>query len=249
MPLIVLRFAPTNAHLAPLCSPSVLRRLQEHRPLVGGRAPPTPERHALRRQRGRVDHMYHSIRRGARQDTHLFLTDNAVGRSEEDTSTPLPPTSPAAPAERRNRFSPASTRSSTSSCIAPGRLDGFEALTVVGGRLRRHRSRRASRLRATPHHTALGSPSQPRRMADPHREPSGRWTSSWIPHSKGDYYLTEIVSHHHVDRIEWFLAEARGADALSRRVRGLPLPECQSTYPGPVRGLFSGAGGRGYAGI
>ena len=80
--------------------------------------------------------MYHSIRRLARRDTIIFLTDNAVGLSEEENLAP----SDRQPGRRRR--SPArivpflTSKHSVEYCLmhaSRAASHGFEALTVLGG--------------------------------------------------------------------------------------------------------------------
>ena len=67
---------------------SVLRRLREDRPLVAVELRPPQSGMSYADSVDAWIDMYHSIRRLARQDTLIFLTDNAVGRSEEENLAP-----------------------------------------------------------------------------------------------------------------------------------------------------------------
>src|SRR5713101_5784898 len=63
---------------------SVLRRLREDRPLAAVELrPPRTGLSGAETMEVWID-MYHSIQRLARRDTIMFLTDNAVGLSEEE---------------------------------------------------------------------------------------------------------------------------------------------------------------------
>ncbi|HEY9015291.1 MAG TPA: hypothetical protein VIM84_09540, partial [Gemmatimonadales bacterium] len=63
---------------------SVVERLREERPLAAVELrPPRIGLSSAESMEIWID-MYHSIRRLARHDTLMFLTDNAVGRSEEE---------------------------------------------------------------------------------------------------------------------------------------------------------------------
>ncbi|HEX2609695.1 MAG TPA: hypothetical protein VHK68_01705, partial [Gemmatimonadales bacterium] len=63
---------------------SVLRRLQEDRPLAAVELRPPRTGLSSKESMELWIDMYHSIRRLARRDTVVFLTDNAVGLSEEE---------------------------------------------------------------------------------------------------------------------------------------------------------------------
>src|ERR671915_1382677 len=114
---------------------SVLRRLREDRPLaaVGLRPPRTGLSHAETMEVW-ID-MYHSIQRLARRDTIIFLTDNAVGLSEEENLAHL--TSNLASDVDPRRIVPFLTlKHSLEYCLMHASRTashGFEALTVLGG--------------------------------------------------------------------------------------------------------------------
>src|SRR6188474_2433899 len=63
---------------------SVLRRLREDRPLVAVELRPPRSGMSYAESVDAWIDMYHAIRRLARHDTLIFLTDNAVGQAEEE---------------------------------------------------------------------------------------------------------------------------------------------------------------------
>ena len=104
--------------------------------------------------------------------------------------------------------------------------EGFEALVVLGGdKSRGTAALRRARLAAAgrdPRHQPdlpLGG------WANPHASPAGQVGHLLEPRATAEFYLTQIVSHHSVDRVEAFLAEAdaQAADA-PWHVRRLLLP-------------------------
>ena len=228
---------------------SVLRRLQEDRPLVGVELRPPRSGMSYADSVDAWIDMYHSIRRLARQDTLIFLTDNAVGRSEEENLSHL--TANLAGELPAERLVPFLTCKHSLEYIqlyaARAASHGFEALTVVGG------DQSGGTGRAVPHAYEL------RRMmrgwvprlnlggwVNPHREPERQVDFLLDPAFEGDYYLTQIVSHHHVDRIERFLAEARRRGVhypgvfgvfLYRSANPRTLAQLSDFFPVPADGV------------
>jgi hypothetical protein len=163
--------------------------------------------------------MYHSIQRLTRRDTVIFLTDNAVGLSEEENLGHL--TANLAGDVDPKRIVPFLTsKHSIEYCLmhaSRAASFGFEALTVLGG------DHTAGPPRCVPHAREL-------RTLIRHRVPRldlGGWASphrpaeeqvSYILDSRfdADFYLTQIVSHHSIRAVERFLLEARR--------RGVPHP-------------------------
>ena len=71
---------------------NLLERLQDPRPLIAAELrPPRADMSSTDSMDTWID-MYHSIRKLARSDTVVFLTDNAVGKAEEENLQHLPPT-------------------------------------------------------------------------------------------------------------------------------------------------------------
>ncbi len=193
--------------------------------------------------------MYHSIRRLARQDTLIFLTDNAVGRSEEENLAHL--TANLAGELPAARLVPFLTCKHSLEYIqlyaARAASHGFEALTVVGG------DQSGATPRAVPHAYQL------RRLM--RRWLPGLNLGGWVnPHAEAerqvdflldadfeaDYYLTQIVSHHHAGTVERFVAEARRRGVASPGVFGVflyrsanprTLAQLANYFPVPADGV------------
>ena len=114
---------------------SVVRRLGEDRPLVAVELRPPRSGMSYGASVDAWIDMYHSIRRLARQDTLIFLTDNAIGQAEEENLAHL--TANLAGELAPARIVPFLTAKHSLDYIqlyaARAASHGFEALTVVGG--------------------------------------------------------------------------------------------------------------------
>jgi hypothetical protein len=198
---------------------SVLRRLREDRPLVAVELRPPQSGMSYADSVDAWIDMYHSIRRLARQDTLIFLTDNAVGRSEEENLAHL--TANLAGELPAERLVPFITCKHSLEYIqlyaARAASHGFEALTVVGGdqsggtpRVVPHAYELRHLMRRWAPHLTLGG------WVNPHREPERQVDFLLDQGFDADYYVTQIVSHHNIDPVRDFLAEGRR--------RGLPYP-------------------------
>jgi hypothetical protein len=198
---------------------SVLQRLREDRPLATVELrPPRTGLSAAATMELWID-MYHSIQRLTRHDTIIFLTDNAVGLSEEENLGHL--TANLAGDVDTSRIVPFLTsKHSIEYCLMHASRTashGFGALTVLGG------DHTAGPPRCLPHAREL-------RALIRQRVPSldlGGWTNPHRPASEqvdyllderfeAEFYLTQVVSHHSIRAVEQFLKEARR--------RGVPHP-------------------------
>jgi hypothetical protein len=198
---------------------SILRRLQEDRPLAAVEL--RPPRTGLSRAETMevwID-MYHSIQRLARKDTILFLTDNAVGLSEEENLAHL--TANLAGDVDPARIVPFLTsKHSIEYCLmhaARAASHGFEALTVLGGdhtagppRCVPHARELRQLIRARVPRLVLGG------WANPHRPAAEQVDYLMDDRFQAEFYLTQVVSHHSIGAVERFVKEA------SRR--GVPYP-------------------------
>ena len=198
---------------------SVLSRLRENRPLVAVELRPPRSGMSYAESVNAWIDMYHSLRRLARQDTLVFLTDNAIGQSEEENLTHL--TSNLSGELAPARIVPFLTAKHPLEYIqlyaARAASAGFEALTVVGG------DQSAGPPRSFPHAYQLRRWIRDRMPSlnlggwvNPLRDPTQQVDFLLDPAFEAEYYLTQIVSHHHLEQVEGFLAEARR--------RGVPHP-------------------------
>jgi 5,10-methylenetetrahydrofolate reductase len=162
---------------------------------------------------------YHAMRRLTRQGTFVFLTDSAVGAQEEDNLRHLVTNlGNDVPRERIVPF--LTSKHPIDYCLSyaeRAHQSGFPALVVLGGdkavgtpRSVEHAWQLRQMLRDRDHTLALGG------WANPHAEPKRQVDFLGDPHFHAEFYLTQIVSHHHADQVSRFLREADD--------RGLTLP-------------------------
>jgi hypothetical protein len=193
--------------------------------------------------------MYHSIRRLARQDTLIFLTDNAIGQAEEENLAHL--TANLAGELAPARIVPFLTAKHSLEYIqlyaARAASNGFEALTVVGGdatgglpRCFPHAYQLRRWLRQRVPGLDLGG------WVNPLRDPAEQVAFLLSPELEAEVYLTQIVSPHSVDRVELLLAEARRRGVpwpgvfgvfLYRSANPRTLGQLGSFFPVPAEGI------------
>ena len=198
---------------------SVLQRLRQDRPLAAVELrPPRTGLSAADSMELWID-MYHSIQRLARRDTVIFLTDNAVGLSEEENLGHLT-ANLAGDVDPRHLVPFLTSKHSIEYCLmhaSRAASYGFEALTVLGG------DHTAGPPRCVPHARELRTLIRRRvpgldlgGWANPHRPAEEQVDFLLDPKFEADFYLTQIVSHHSIVAVEQFLEEARR--------RGVPYP-------------------------
>jgi hypothetical protein len=198
---------------------SVLTRLRQNRPLAAVELrPPRTGLSQAETMEVWID-MYHSIQRLARRDTIIFLTDNAVGLSEEENLAHL--TSNLASDVEPRRIVPFLTsKHSIEYCLMHATRTasrGFEALTVLGG------DHTAGPPRCVPHARELRRLIRGRvpaldlgGWANPHRPAAEQVDFLLDDRFEAEFYLTQVVSHHSIRAVEQFLTESRR--------RGVPYP-------------------------
>ena len=162
---------------------------------------------------------YHAVRRLARNETFVFLTDNAVGQQEEDNLRHLSANlGVQVPRERVIPF--LTCKHTLAHCLGyadRARELGFEALVVLGG------DRQVGAPRCVEHSRELRALIRTRQpdlllggWANPARDPAAQVGYLLAPNATADFYLTQIVSHHDPAPVARFLNEGRR--------RGLLLP-------------------------
>ena len=198
---------------------SVLQRLREERPLAAVELrPPRTGLSSADTMELWID-MYHAIQRLARRDTVIFLTDNAVGLSEEENLGHL--TANLAGDVDPARIIPFLTsKHSIDYCLMHASRTashGFEALTVLGG------DHTVGPPRCVPHARELRTLIRRRvpkldlgGWANPHRPAAEQVDFLLDERFEAEFYLTQVVSHHSIRAVEQFLKEARR--------RGVPYP-------------------------
>jgi 5,10-methylenetetrahydrofolate reductase len=198
---------------------SVLQRLRENRPLAAVELrPPRTGLSSAESMEIWID-MYHSIRRLARRDTIIFLTDNAVGLSEEENLAHLT-ANLAGDVDPRKIVPFLTSKHSIEYCLMHASRTashGFEALTVLGG------DHTAGAPRCLPHARELRALIRRRvprlnlgGWANPLRSVEEQVNYLLDERFTADFFLTQIVSHHNVREVERFVTEALR--------RGVPYP-------------------------
>ncbi|MCU1381535.1 MAG: hypothetical protein JWL71_232 [Acidobacteria bacterium] len=158
---------------------------------------------------------YHAVRRLTRQGTFVFLTDSAVGAAEEDNLRHL--VTNLGRDVPRDRIVPfLTTKHAIEYCLSyadRAHQSGFPALVVLGGdksvgapRSVAHAWQLRQMLRARDHALALGG------WANPHGDPERQVDYLTAANVHAEFYLTQVVSHHHAAQVEQFVrtAERRG---------------------------------------
>jgi 5,10-methylenetetrahydrofolate reductase len=192
---------------------------------------------------------YHAVRRLTRQGTYVFLTDSAVGAQEEDNlrhlvtnlGTDVP----------RERIAPFLTaKHSLDYCLSyaeRAHQHGFPALVVLGGdkavgapRSVEHAWQLREMLRARDRGLALGG------WANPHSDEERQVDYLTAPNFNAEFYLTQVVSHHHAAAVSRFMAAAdrRGLDLpglfgvfFYRSANAKTLDTLKSFLPVPIEEL------------
>ena len=162
---------------------------------------------------------YHAVTRLTRQGTFVFLTDSAVGAAEEDNLRHLV-TNLGLDAPRDRIVPFLTTKHTMEYCLSyadRAHQSGFPALVVLGGdttvgtpRSVAHAWQLRQMLRERDHTLALGG------WANPHADSEQQVDFLVAPNVHAEFYLTQVVSHHHADRVARFVRAAEQ--------RGLALP-------------------------
>jgi hypothetical protein len=228
---------------------SVIRRLREDRPLVAVELRPPRSGMSYGASVDAWIDLYHSVRRLARQDTLIFLTDNAIGQAEEENLAHL--TANLAGELVPAQIVPFLTAKHSLDYIqlyaARAASHGFEALTVVGGetsggpaRCFPHAYQLRRWLRQRVPSLGLGG------WVNPLRDPAEQVDFLLNPEFEAEFFLTQIVSHHSVDRVERFLSEARRRQVpypgvfgvfMYRSANPRTLQQLGSYFPVPAEGV------------
>ena len=204
----------------------VLNRLRMGRPLIAAELrPPRTGLSPAKSMDTWID-MYHALRRLATRDMIIFVTDNAVGQSEEENLNHI--TANLAGEVDPSKIVPFLTcKHGLDYCLtyaARAASHDFQAVTVLGGDksvgparcvanayiLRQMIRERVPSLR-------LGG------WANPHRDPREQVEFLLRQDFAAEFYLTQIVSHYDIHLVESFLAEARRRKVTHPAVFGVFL--------------------------
>ena len=192
---------------------------------------------------------YHAVQRLTRQGTYVFLTDSAVGAQEEDNLRHLVTNlGNDVPRERIVPF--LTSKHSLDYCRSyaeRAHQKGFPALVVLGGdksigtpRSVEHAWQLREMLRRGDDALALGG------WANPHADPERQVDYLSAPNFHAEFYLTQVVSHHHAEQVSRFVAaaERRGLQLPGifgvfyyRSANARTLDALTSFLPVPVEGL------------
>lgn len=226
-----------------------LERLRAPEPLVTAELRPPSSRLAGPDSMDAWIDLHHAIERLVRRDTWIFLTDRAVGSAEEENlehaaAALIGDVDPA-------RVVPFLTcKHSLEYCLLYAEraaARGLEALTVLGGdrsvgppRCLPHAYQLRQRIRERVPGLTLGG------WANPHRDAEEQVGFITRGDFTADFYLTQVVSHHSLDAVEAFLAEARRQAAEVPGVFGVffyrsanpdTLVRLGEFFPVPAEGL------------
>jgi 5,10-methylenetetrahydrofolate reductase len=200
-------------------APDFLTALRSGQPVFGAELrPPRAELAATEGMDAWID-TYHAVRRLTRQGTFVFLTDSAVGAQEEDNLRHL--VTNLGKDVPRERIVPFMTvKHSLDYCLSyaeRARQSGFPALVVLGGDKTRGAPRSVEHawqlreiLRKRDATLALGG------WANPHSDADRQVDYLTAANLYAEFYLTQVVSHHHAQAVERFVETARR--------RGVDLP-------------------------
>jgi 5,10-methylenetetrahydrofolate reductase len=158
---------------------------------------------------------YHAVTRLTRQGTFVFLTDSAVGAAEEDNLRHL--VTNLGLDVPRDRIVPfLTTKHSIEYCLSyadRAHESGFPALVVLGGdksvgvpRSVEHAWQLRQMLRDRDHGLALGG------WANPHADAERQVDFLTAKNAHAEFYLTQVVSHHHADQVARFIRTAERRD-------------------------------------
>ena len=166
----------------------------------------------------------HAVRRFTADGRLVFFTDDAVGQAEEETLGHLAANLDEG-TERRRLVPFLTCKHTLEYCLLYAERAaalGLAALTVVGGdasmgppRCVPHAEELRRRLRERVPELALGG------WANPFRDPDEQAGYMAEAGFTADFVLTQVVSHHGVDRLERLLAEARRRDADRPTLAGI----------------------------
>jgi len=167
---------------------------------------------------------YHAVRRLTREGTYVYLTDGAVGTPEEDNIRHL--VANLGPDAPRSRVVPFLTsKHPLEYCLSYADRawqQQFPALVVLGGdrtigppRCVEHAWQLRSAIRSRQPELLLGG------WANPHTDPAWQAELLASPEFTGEFFLTQIVSHHHAAEVERFVRELERRDVRTPGMFGV----------------------------
>jgi 5,10-methylenetetrahydrofolate reductase len=229
--------------------PDILTALRSGTPVFAAELrPPRAELAAREGMDAWID-TYHAVKRLTRHGTYVFLTDSAVGAEEEDNLRHLVTNlGTDVPRERIVPF--LTSKHSLEYCLSyaeRAHQSGFPALVVLVGdktvgppRSVEHAWQLRALLRSKDHGLTLGG------WANPHGEADRQVDYLEAPDFHAEFFLTQVVSHHDVDKVRRFVraTEHRGLTLPGlfgvfyyRSANPKTLQTLRSFLPVPVDGL------------
>jgi 5,10-methylenetetrahydrofolate reductase len=228
----------------------LLDRLTQPGPLVTVELRPPPAGLGASESMDAWIDMHHGFRKLTAAVRFVFVTDNAVGRREEENLSHL--IDNLGEGADPTRVIPFLTLKHTLEyCLVYAERAahaGFQALTVLGGdqrvgapRCLPHAHLLRSRIRERVPTLALGGWANPHRRA---AEQAGFLADAEV---RADFFLTQVVSHHAVASVEAFLKELRTRDVDMPGVFGVfyyrsakpeTLTRLSEFFPVPVEALI-----------
>lgn len=193
-------------------SSALLDALRSDRPVVAAELrPPKAELDAAAGMDAWID-TYHAVRGLSRQGTVVFVTDSAVGAREEDNLRHLV-TNLGTDAPRDRVIPFLTSKHSLEYCLAYAERaahHGFRSLVVLGGdrqlgppRCVEHAWQLRQAIRRRQRELVLGG------WANPHAEAARQVDFLLDAEFSGEFFLTQIVSHHDRAAVERLVTEAR----------------------------------------
>ena len=190
----------------------LLETLRGDRPVIAAELrPPRAELDAAAGMNAWID-TYHAVRSLSRQDTFVFVTDSAVGAREEDNIRHLV-TNLGSDAPRDRVIPFLTSKHSLDYCLAYAERaehHDFHSLVVLGGdrqvgppRCVEHAWQLRQAIRARQPELVLGG------WANPHADPARQVDFLLDDEFNGEFFLTQVVSHHDREAVERLVTEAR----------------------------------------
>jgi len=197
----------------------LLTALRSGAPVIAAELRPPRAELAMREGMDAWIDTYHAVKGLTRRGTFVFLTDSAIGSEEEDNLRHLVTNlGRDVPRERVVPFM--TVKHTLDYCFSyaeRARQNGFPALVVLGGdktlgmpRCVEHAWQLREMLRRQDTSLALGG------WANPHADAERQADFLTAPTVNAEFYLTQVVSHHHAAQVGRFIE-------VTRR-RGVSLP-------------------------
>ncbi len=185
--------------------------------------PPRAELNAAAGMDAWID-TYHAVRGLVRQGLFVYLTDSAVGAREENNLRHLV-NNLGTDVPRSHVIPFLTTKHTREYCISYAERalhEGFPSLVVLGGdksvgpaRCVEHAWQLRQDIRAHVPELTLGG------WANPHQNPVTQVGYLSDPHFTGELFLTQVVSHHDLPKIDAFLSAQQAAKVTTPGIFGV----------------------------